>query len=61
MQALFFSHLVIDKLLKAIWVKENEENIPPFTHNLEHLYNQTRFGFTYIIARLIAYYKYLEY
>ncbi len=41
MQALFFSHLVIEKLLKALWIKDNDENTPPFSHNLEYLYNQT--------------------
>ena len=41
MQALFFAHLVIEKLLKAHFVKDNIENIPPFTHNLETIYNQT--------------------
>ena len=41
MQSLFFAHLVIEKLLKANWVKDNDENTPPFSHNLELLYNQT--------------------
>ena len=35
--ALFFCHLVIEKLLKAHWVKDNEENTPPRIHDLEHL------------------------
>ena len=39
--ALFFSHLVIEKLLKAHWVKDNEESTPPRVHDLEHLYSQT--------------------
>jgi HEPN domain-containing protein len=41
-QALFFVHLVIEKLLKAHFVKDNQENTPPLTHNLEGLYNQTK-------------------
>lgn len=41
MHALFFSHLVIEKLLKAHWVSGNLENEPPRIHDLEHLYNQT--------------------
>jgi len=41
MQALFFVHLVIEKLLKAYFVKDNLENTPPVTHNLEGLYNQS--------------------
>jgi HEPN domain-containing protein len=39
MQALFFVHLVIEKLLKAHFVKDNQENTPPLSHNLEGLYN----------------------
>jgi HEPN domain-containing protein len=40
-QALFFAHLVIEKLLKAHWVKSNEGDFPPRTHNLEILLSQT--------------------
>ncbi|MDX2188782.1 MAG: HEPN domain-containing protein [Bacteroidota bacterium] len=39
--ALFMFHLVIEKLLKANWVKDNVDNIPPYTHNLEGIYNLT--------------------
>lgn len=39
--ALFFCHLVIEKILKAHWVKDNEENTPPRIHDLEHLYSET--------------------
>jgi HEPN domain-containing protein len=39
--ALFFSHLVIEKILKAHWVRSNMENEAPRTHDLEYLYNQT--------------------
>ena len=42
MHALFFSHLSIEKLLKAHWVKDNEEDYPPRVHNLDYLYNQTK-------------------
>ncbi len=38
LQALFFTHLTIEKLLKALWVKNNLENVPPKTHNLTYLY-----------------------
>ena len=34
LQALFFIHLSIEKLLKCIWIKNNQENIPPKIHNL---------------------------
>jgi HEPN domain-containing protein len=42
MHALFFSHLSTEKLLKAHWVKDNEEDFPPRVHNLDYLYNQTK-------------------
>jgi HEPN domain-containing protein len=42
MQALFFAHLVIEKLCKAGWVRDNESNIPPKTHNLVYLLSQTK-------------------
>ena len=40
MHALFFAHLVVEKLLKAHWVNEYEENVPPRVHNLNALYDQ---------------------
>lgn len=41
LQALFFSHLVIEKVCKAIWIKHNSENVPPRTHNLNYLLSAT--------------------
>jgi len=41
LQALFFAHLVIEKICKALWIKYNEENVPPRTHNLIHLLSRT--------------------
>lgn len=40
LHALFFIHLTLEKLFKANWVLDNEENFPPMTHNLESLYSQ---------------------
>lgn len=40
-QALFFAHLVIEKLLKSCWIQENKIDVPPRTHNLEYLFTQT--------------------
>lgn len=37
MNALFFSHLALEKVLKAHWVNANEENTPPKSHNLIYL------------------------
>jgi len=41
LQSLFFAHLVIEKLCKALWIKHNIENIPPRTHNLNYLLSFT--------------------
>lgn len=41
MQSLFFAHLVIEKLCKSLWIKHNEENVPPRIHNLIHLLSST--------------------
>ncbi len=38
--ALFLYNLVIEKLLKAHWVRDNADNSPPRTHDLQHLHNQ---------------------
>ncbi len=40
MMALFCWNLCIEKLLKANWIKFNEENFPPRTHNLLLLHDQ---------------------
>jgi len=37
---LFWAHLVLEKLAKAHWVKNNEENIPPKIHNLTSILNR---------------------
>ncbi len=39
--ALFMLHLVLEKLLKAHWVKDNIDNQAPRTHDLQNLHNQT--------------------
>jgi HEPN domain-containing protein len=41
LQSLFFAHLVIEKICKALWIKHNEVNVPPRTHNLIHLLSTT--------------------
>ncbi|MEO5571115.1 MAG: HEPN domain-containing protein [Bacteroidia bacterium] len=40
--ALFCWHLCIEKLLKAHWVKDNEDDYPPRIHNLTILHDQTK-------------------
>ncbi|MCC6549066.1 MAG: HEPN domain-containing protein [Ignavibacteriaceae bacterium] len=32
--ALFVGHLAVEKSLKALWIKNNESDFPPRTHNL---------------------------
>ncbi len=39
--ALFFAHLVLEKLCKAHWVKDNKGNYPPKIHNLNKLISET--------------------
>jgi HEPN domain-containing protein len=41
--ALFCAHLSIEKLAKALWVKEHESNFPPRIHNLITLFSKTSF------------------
>ena len=35
--ALFIGHLSLEKILKALWVKNNQSDIPPRTHNLKKI------------------------
>jgi len=35
--SLFFGHLYLEKICKALWVKYNSGNTPPFIHNLQKL------------------------
>ncbi|NCO56001.1 MAG: hypothetical protein COS14_01960 [Bacteroidetes bacterium CG02_land_8_20_14_3_00_31_25] len=41
LQSLFFTHLTIEKICKAIWIKHNKTNFPPRVHNLLYLLSQT--------------------
>ncbi|MCX6351688.1 MAG: HEPN domain-containing protein [Bacteroidetes bacterium] len=41
LQSLFFAHLSLEKLCKALWVKSNTENHPPRIHNVVSLIKQT--------------------
>ena len=42
LQSLFFMHLAIEKIAKAFWIRDNDTNIPPKTHNLVYLISQTK-------------------
>ncbi|MEO6759636.1 MAG: HEPN domain-containing protein [Saprospiraceae bacterium] len=41
LHALFFAHLMLEKLLKAHFVQDNASDFPPRTHNLLLLISQT--------------------
>ena len=41
LQSLFWAHLVLEKLTKALWVKNHVENTPTKTHNLILLLEQS--------------------
>ena len=45
-QSLFWAHLVLEKLSKALWIKANEGNTPPFVHNLLRLITLSNAAFT---------------
>ena len=45
MYCLFFCHLVIEKISKAIWVKNHETNIPPKIHNIINLLDESQISF----------------
>ncbi len=40
--SLFMGHLVLEKALKALWIKNNDGNIPTKTHNLLKLANEAK-------------------
>lgn len=42
--ALFIGHLCLEKILKALWVKNNETDFPPRTHNLKKLADEAKFS-----------------
>jgi len=44
MHSLFFGHLYLEKVCKAIWIKNNIENTPPFVHNLIKILNGIETG-----------------
>lgn len=46
LQALYFTHLSLEKICKSCWIIHNEGNIPPKTHNLIFLLSQTTIELT---------------
>lgn len=45
-QSLFWAHLALEKLCKALWIKTNEKNTPPLIHNLLRIVTLTNENFT---------------
>ncbi len=43
---LFICHLVLEKILKAIYVQDNNNQLPPKTHNLVKLAENTKLSLT---------------
>ena len=41
MHCLFWAHLTLEKLAKALWVKNSQENTPPRVHNVAWLLEQS--------------------
>lgn len=54
LHALFFAHLVLEKLLKAHHVKDNASDFPPRTHNLLLLCAQTTLSPTVEQLRILS-------
>lgn len=46
LQALYWAHLVLEKLLKAHWIKDNDSNTPPKIHALHILLKNTKLDLT---------------
>lgn len=44
--SLFVAHLTLEKLLKAFWVRDNESNFPPRTHDLNRIAREIKLIFT---------------
>jgi HEPN domain-containing protein len=43
---LFLAHLVLEKVVKALYVRDNDNRLPPKTHNLVKLAEQTSLALT---------------
>lgn len=42
LHSLFFGHLTLEKILKSLWVQNNENNIPPKIHNLVKISHEAK-------------------
>ena len=46
LHCLFWAHLTLEKIAKAHWVKNHEENIPPKVHNIVWLLQESQIDIT---------------
>src|SRR3989339_377220 len=44
--SLFVAQLSLEKLLKAFWIRDNQSNFPPRTHDLNRIANETQLNFS---------------
>jgi len=51
--ALFIGHLSLEKILKALWVKNNSGTIPPKTHNPKKIADEANFPLSVDEAALL--------
>ena len=45
-QALFWAHLVLEKMCKALWIKKNNRIDYPYSHNLLKLFKESKVEIT---------------
>jgi HEPN domain-containing protein len=46
LHSLFFAHLHLEKLCKALWIKKNKGDTPPKIHNLVKLLNESSISYS---------------
>ena len=57
MHCLFWAHLTIEKLAKAHWVKNNQDNIPPKIHNIVWLLEKSNVDLGKNTMKYLAYFN----
>jgi len=50
---LFIGHLSLEKILKALYIKNNISNIPPRTHNLKKIADEAQYPLTEVESLLL--------
>ncbi len=44
--SLFALHLTLEKIIKALWIKESVTDTPPYTHDLQKLFSELQLEIT---------------